>query len=126
MAHKGYTLNYFIDFFQSIPDHQWCVGHNQRNRVQHCAQGHVWRDRRTTLDKTANHNVDRLEILNKFLGTSVVSINDGQVLSNGTNFNKLGKTPRGRVLRALRNHKRYGNVFGKNYRPKVVTPGTSE
>lgn len=107
---KGYTLNYFIDFFQSIPDHQWCMGTNQKDgTVQHCAQGHILRDQRTNLSNTTRQATTRLNALNAFLGTSVVSIND-----NG-DFNgvKLGRTPRGRVLKALRNRKRYGNVTGK-------------
>jgi hypothetical protein len=110
MAHKGYTLNYFIGYFQSIPDHQWCTGRNQRGgTVQHCAQGHVLRDARTTFDNTSRKNQRRLTTLNGFLGTDVVAIND----NSGKGYSKLGSTPRGRVLRALRNRKRYGNIYGK-------------
>lgn len=107
MAHKGYTLNYFIDYFSNIPDHQWCTGTNQKDgTVQHCAQGHVLRDSRTTLANSKRENRARLNALNTFLGTSVVSINDG--------FDpELGATPRGRVLKALRNRKRTGNIYGK-------------
>jgi hypothetical protein len=110
MSHKGYTLNYFIDFFSNIPDHQWCTGRNQKdNTVQHCAQGHALRDPRTTLGNTSNPNSAKLKALENFLGVSVVAIND----ESGT-FGDLGSTPRGRVLRALRNRKRYGNIRGKN------------
>jgi hypothetical protein len=106
MAHKGYTLNYFINYFKSIPDHQWCEGHDQNgDTVQHCAQGHVLRNPRTTLANTKRQNKKKLAALNSFLGTSVESINDGAI--------ELGKTPRGRVLTALRNRKRYGNIYGK-------------
>jgi len=112
MAHKGYTLNYFIDFFQNIPDHQWCIEQNQKgDTVQHCAQGHVLRDARTTFSKSNRRNTVRLNALNAFLGRNVVSIND----DTGNSYSELGKTPRGRVLTALRNRKRTGNIWGKKY-----------
>jgi hypothetical protein len=111
MAHKGYTLNYFIDYFQSIPAHQWCTGTDQKaGTVQHCAQGHALRDTRTTLDKTESYKNERLGALEGFIG-DVTGINDG------AGYKKLGKTPRGRVLTALRNRKRHGNIYGNGKKP---------
>lgn len=121
--HKGYTLQYFIEYFSSIPDWQWCVGDEQKRRstndawvegaptVQHCALGHARRNSRTTLDRTNTRVVGRVEALENFLGHETADINDA---SPGDNFYSLGKTPRGRILKALRNRQKYGNVLGKN------------
>jgi hypothetical protein len=117
--HKGYTLNYFINYFSSIPDHQWCVGEEQkfadgdyqsRPTVQHCATGHAQRNARTTLDRTQKRTNMRLNALNSFLNDYTVDIND-----NDHRFSFLGKTPRGRILKALRNRQKYGSVFGKGF-----------
>jgi hypothetical protein len=107
MSHKGYTLNYFINYFQSIPVSQWCVSGSQVG-TRHDAVGHALRNVRTTLAKTKNENTNRLNALEHFLGSSIVSINDN---TRGS-FTKFGKTPRGRILRALRNRKRTGNIQG--------------
>jgi hypothetical protein len=109
MAHKGYTLSYFIDYFSSIPDHQWCTGDEQRpGTVQHCALGHASRNTKTTLENTSAAVYGRVEALENFLNDSVISINDARP---GTKFYKLGKTPRGRILKALRNRKRTGKIL---------------
>lgn len=123
MAHKGYTLNYFIEYFSSIPDHQWCVGDEQKKRdtgdvyssegkptVQHCALGHAKRNARTTLDRTKTEVNGRVNALNRFLNEETADINDA---TPGDDFYKLGKTPRGRILKALRNRQKYGHVLGK-------------
>jgi len=118
--HKGYTLQYFIEYFSSIPDWQWCVGDEQKKSgdrygsgkptVQHCALGHAKRNTRTTLDRTNAPALNRVMALENFLDHKTASINDA---SRGDSFYKLGKTPRGRILKALRNRQKYGNVMGK-------------
>lgn len=109
--HKGYTLNYFIKYFSSIPDNQWCEGTLQRDdTIQHCALGHCGRRGNKTLSETAESArvcEERQEALNRHLNGFTVAINDG-----GDGTENLGKTPRGRILRALRNKKRTGSVFG--------------
>jgi hypothetical protein len=110
MAHKGYTTNYFINFFKNIPDHRWITHRYHRTgTVQKCALGHAYSDLRASPDTTPNTNrmTARVRALDRVIG-SPANINDGQY-----DFKKLGKTPRGRILRALRNKKRYGNIFGK-------------
>lgn len=108
MAHKGYTLNYFIDYFSSIPAHQWTEGTEQLGEtVQHCAIGHALRNSRTTLSNTTTKTTARAEALRGFLDNNVENINDAF-----GRYAELGATPRGRILRALRNRKRTGNVFG--------------
>lgn len=110
MAHKGYTLNYFIDFFKSIPDHRWTTGEEQKyGTVQHCALGHVLRNSRTTFGNTNVECKARASALQTFLGNDVVEINDA---TPGDRYYSLGSTPRGRILKALRNRKRTGQVLG--------------
>jgi hypothetical protein len=108
MAHKGYTLNYFIDFFQSIPDHRWTEGTEHREgTVQKCAIGHAASDNRAPANTYGANRNARLEALQSFLGNKIAAINDGH-----DEYIALGATPRGRILRALRNRKRTGNILG--------------
>jgi hypothetical protein len=109
-VHKGYTLSYFIKFFQSIPANQWCIGQTQEEggSIKHCALGHAMRNNRTTLDKTTSFS-NRSNVLNGFLANETADINDNQ----DGRYSILGKTPKVRILRALRNRKRYGNIFGQ-------------
>jgi len=114
MAHKGYTLNYFINFFKNIPDHRWTTGTLQREgTVQMCALGHCLTNQNVSDATTVNLNdlgVQRnakTEALQEFLNGDVESIND-----DDNNTYGLGTTPRGRILRALRNRKRTGSPYG--------------
>ena len=107
--HKGYTLNYFINFFKNIPDHRWTTGTFQEgNTVRHCALGHAKRRSGKTLDETSldNQNYVRSAALADLLRGNVVAINDGIGA-----YETLGSTPCGRILRALRNRKRYGKIL---------------
>lgn len=115
MAHKGYTLNYFIDFFQSIPTHRWTEGTlNQEGTVQMCALGHALAGQnpsKTTLARINNDELDnnaRVDALESFLSGDTADINDASTVD----YQALGATPRGRILRALRNRKRTGNIYG--------------
>jgi hypothetical protein len=114
---KGYTLNYFIEFFGSIPDHRWTEGTlNAAGTVQMCALGHALagknpsafrRERIASRELTSNA---RTTALQKFLDGQTFQINDAA----GYEYESLGTTPRGRILRALRNRKRSGNIWGYN------------
>lgn len=116
--HKGYTLNYFIDFFKNIPDHRWTTGVlHKEGTVQMCAMGHALAGHEPSLEKCNalsegdnEGSTARSNALDDFLGGRTISINDAGKKSP---YYKLGSTPRGRILKALRNRKRYGNVFGK-------------
>lgn len=116
--HKGYTLNYFINFFKNIPNSRWTTDAlHEDGTVRFCALGHCLThqnsdptnvsedDLATELDAHDNAKVDALEA---FLEGNTADINDGVAP-----FSSLGATPRGRILRALRNRKRTGNVFGE-------------
>jgi len=118
MAHKGYTLNYFINFFSNIPSNRFTTCEllsNTGNRM--CALGHAGSaDRKPSLAGRSTYQVRglpteaRARALASFLGgaSTVARINDGYGPYSG-----LGKTPRARILRALRNRKSTGNVLGE-------------
>jgi hypothetical protein len=107
MASKKYTLNYFINFFKEIPDHRWTEGELHREgTVQKCALGWAGTDFRGDVTSDPETVTGRVEALENFLGDTA-GINDG----DSSEYLALGRTPRGRVLRALRNRKRYGNVI---------------
>jgi hypothetical protein len=110
MAHKGYTIPYFIEYFSSIPDHQWCTNDLQKQGTkQHCAIGHALRRGKSSYRVTRTSVYLREEALVKIFGSwnNIAYVNDAQGI-----FSSLGKTPRGRILRALRNLKRTGNLLG--------------
>jgi hypothetical protein len=113
--HKGYTLNYFINFFKSIPDHRWTTGKLQTDgTVQMCALGHCLTNQNSN---PKNININDLfpganaktEALESFLNDNTAQINDASLFQ----YRRLGSTPRGRILRALRNRKRTGNILGE-------------
>ena len=103
--HKGYTLNYFINYFQSIPDHRWTEGvYHEEGTVRFDAVGHALRNNNASPDRklTTTKNA-RSKALNKFLLNTTEDINDGNTVVKGS-------TPRGRILNALRTRKRLGRV----------------
>ena len=102
MNHKGYTLAYFINFFSSIPTAKVVSTNTTPSKGRGCAGT-------LALGNPGRPAVGRLAALDNFLGgpANTDAINDGR---NG--FNKLGKTPRTRILAALRNRKRTGNPMG--------------
>jgi hypothetical protein len=109
--HKGYTLNYFINFFKSIPARNWTEGKlHEEGTGQYCALGHAVRHGNSKLGKeVGTDDLDgnaRVEALEQFLSGSTAAINDGDISIAGT-------TPRARILRALRNRKRYGHILGR-------------
>lgn len=105
--HKGYTLNYFIEFFSDIPSHRWTTEQLQVGEtVQKCALGHSLTNQRTGEIEADNARTDALV---EFLHNSVADINDGNLNCDRA----LGKTPRTRILRALRNRKKFGSPYGK-------------
>lgn len=108
MAHKGYTSGYFIDFFKSIPDHRWTEGElHKPGTVRFCALGHARRDHRRPLNEEFYAGCEeRVRALHNLLEGQTANINDGK-----GKFKVLGKTPRGRILRALRNVRRKGSVL---------------
>lgn len=39
-----YTIDYFIDKFQNIPENKWCIDRYENSSGQKCAQGHCVND----------------------------------------------------------------------------------
>jgi hypothetical protein len=108
-SHKGYTINYFINFFSGIPSSRWTTDAEVQTTANgsyvRCAVGHARFNRRT---EKSDCKV-RVKALKHFLGAQeTADINDG-----AAGYSVLGKTPRARILAALRNRKRTGNVFGR-------------
>ncbi len=113
MAHKGYTLNYFIDFFSKIADHRWTEGtEHVDGTVQKCAIGHVKSDLRAPANASpSNTDTDRYNALARIFGSgeTIFQVND----ADSSEYAALGNTPRGRILKALRNKKRTGDILGR-------------
>jgi hypothetical protein len=86
---KGYTLNYFINLFNNTTTSDW--------------KG------RSVFDFVETKRGVRATALENFIGYGVIS----NVDLGSKQTNVLGKTPRARILKALYNRKRHGNVFGK-------------
>jgi len=93
MSHKGYTLVNLIAFFQNTTNAQF----KHLNALE-LADGAL----------TGRESFGRGNALDNFLGYETWAINDGLTKA----YRALGKTPRTRILRALRNRKRTGNVLG--------------
>ncbi len=83
MAHKGYTLVNLISFFSNTTNAQW------RNATVSTVAG--------TAGRTA--------ALSNFL------VSPAAIAAGTGGYASLGATPRGRILRALRNRKRTGSVL---------------
>jgi hypothetical protein len=83
MAHKGYTLVNLINFFSNTTNAQW------KNSGVAAVAGTPGRE----------------AALASFLGTPT------SIAAGTGSYARLGATPRGRILRALRNRKRTGSVL---------------
>ena len=82
--HKGYTLVNLISFFSNTTNAQW------KNSDVSAVAG----------------SPGRRAALASFLGNP-----SGIAAGKPSYFARLGATPRGRILRALRNRKRFGHVL---------------
>lgn len=125
MAHKGYTLNYFIEFFQNTKPNQWVCGaaleHGKGGKETRCAIGFAGAyEAEPIIDEDTGEVIDyecavattprREAALLKFL--PAVEINDSNV--KGDTYYKLGKTPRARILKALKLRKKFGANWEDN------------
>jgi hypothetical protein len=85
---KGYTINYFVNVFTNTTNTQIA-----RNGVYN------------TVSPRNGYASVKAGALDRFLQGQTYAI------ANGTGvFASFGKTPRARLLKALRNRKRYGTV----------------
>lgn len=91
-----FDVDFFIRYFERIPEDQWCVGTMENTLGQHCAAGHCGaidgRDGLGTMAKALN------ELMHTHTGWGVTIINDFKAFHH--HFNQ--PTPRARILAALR------------------------
>jgi|ERR1051325_616745 hypothetical protein len=137
--HKGYTIPYFIKFFSDIPVSQWTCGaltnaeelnQGECRSMKACAMGFagafdvekeeyvddVTGEKTVEYYETCPNTPDRMKRLSQILDGNVESIND----NDGHEYSHLGKTPRARILKALRLRQKYGphGYLPKNRRPE--------
>lgn len=130
--HKGYTINYFIKFFSDIPVSKWhCGSLTNKDDLENggcrsmkaCAlgyagaykveeethenfNGHTYKEYYETGATTPNRENALLDLL-----PTTADINDN---SSGY-YNSLGKTPRARILKALKLRKKLGPNWEDNF-----------
>lgn len=112
----AYSVDYFLKFFDSIPEDKWIVGkwHNE-DKTKFCAMGHLGSD---SEKGTSQEAFD----LGNILGCNPAAINDGK--------NRFYKEdhPKHRIMTALIDAKKYGkamsdpSVEGKGYKIELESP----
>lgn len=100
----AYSVDYFINFFDSIPEARWMTGswHNE-DKTQFCAMGHLGSDSSRGATREARD-------LGYILGCNPASINDGK--------NKYYQQahPKHRIMAALFDVRKYGKA---QYDPEI-------
>ncbi len=95
-----HDASWFLFKFSAIPEDEWCVGefceYGAGGKIRHCALGHCGVSLRS--ESVEGH------ALAKALNEKVGAINDGSY----PEFSALGKTPKARILAALRQAKAEG------------------
>lgn len=89
-----YNIDYFIKFFTQIPKNKWTIGKLKTQNGKKCALGHC-----------GGYSTKKSIALDDILRNTMF-INDGR-----TSFVLLGKHPKTRILRALKNIKEKGSVL---------------
>lgn len=112
----AYSVDYFLNFFDSIPESKWTVGewHNV-SKTKFCAMGHLGSD---SLKGTSQEAFDLANIL----GCNPAAIND--------NKNRFYPQPhpKHRIMAALIDVKKYGKAMsdpsteGKGYKVELESP----
>lgn len=84
----NYTVDYYINKFESIPEEEWCTDKITDNSGRHCALGHCIENDKETISLS--------ELIWSNLGCSAATIND----NHNKSFNQ--PTPKQRILAALK------------------------
>lgn len=93
-----YTIDYFIKKFTKIPNSKWTVGDFIDSSGKSCALGHCgW----CYGNYETEEGLALIDLFSVSGISSVAQLNDG-----GGSYNTYGKTPRTRILRALKNLKK--------------------
>ena len=98
-----YNADYFIKFFEAIPDRKWCTRVYTDDEGRHCGYGHVY---------DASSGTDDIAcclrgIIWKIIRCDVSDVNDGLTKFCPARLLKF-KRPRTRILHALREAKKQG------------------
>jgi len=93
-----FDVDYFINKFEKIPEHDWCVGMFDGPRGSHCAMGHCGLHENGK--DTNESNALRKLFTDWETPLSAVDVNDG-FLSEWL-YTIGGDTPKERMLNALR------------------------
>lgn len=88
-----YDVDYFIEKFTGIPSRLWCMGTLTDEHGRHCALGHCYASENGLISS------DKLRDLFTRYSHNVVLTNDDNM---DYNLGQGRKTPRGRILAALR------------------------
>lgn len=96
-----YTVDYFIQKFEAIPDELWCVDKFENERGQRCVLGHCGRNSENKFQPTEESwELDKLIFrIHSCAFEPVACIN------NGTCLNYPQPTPKARILAALKDVK---------------------
>lgn len=86
-----YDTQFFINFFEAIPEDKWCVNALRNSAGQCCALGHV-----TDINNPCSHLHVKRMIFSELLSFKVPEIN------NGKDPRYQQSTPKQRILAALR------------------------
>ena len=111
MAHKGYTLNYFLDFFRNTTPGEWVCGTERdedcKGNAKFCAIGFAG-----AYDEDGSATTKAREAALLSLIPEIVDVNDAT--SSTDTYNSLGKTPRARVLKAIQLRKKLGTNWNED------------
>jgi hypothetical protein len=93
-----YTVDYFIEKFKAIPKKEWCTQVFVNRKGQKCAFGHCG----STVDNASSLESDALENLIDTNLSIVSVVNTVSAINDGRDFRFQQKTPKLRILAALR------------------------
>lgn len=103
----AYTVDYFLDKFEKIPEEHWCMGRfaftNDKGESVHCVMGHCGE---LSYSPGGYSWGEEAQALNIHLQQQAVTINDGgtiyyDVRDENITADIFGNTPKKRILKAL-------------------------
>lgn len=101
-----FTVNYFIDKFNAIPEDQWCINHQLDTKGRRCALGHAnegsWAEGTALQNLFLKHKI----YYPKSYTCSGAIYHGVAAVNNGIHPAYKQSTPKQRILRALYNIKK--------------------
>ncbi len=88
---KNYDVDYFIKMFKAIPSSQWTAEVYVNDKGQRCAMGHCWAV--TGMRPALRHLFEGHEL-------------KAELVNDGLDFRYLQRTPKARILAALKDIKK--------------------